>query len=700
MSNGFRFNRAGGRAHFVPMMIGGLLVLGMTVYLAPVAAAASDAVSNCSGSGAGSLPAVVAGADSGDTVTFSVSCPSSSPITLNGPVDITQNLTIEGPGPSALVVSGNNENRDFEITGDVTVAISGLTIEDGVAPPGGNGGGIDNAGILTLTNDAVSGNITRPGVDGTDGQAGTNAVGGGSGGGIENTGTLTLTDDTVSGNATGGGGNGGSDVKNGGNSGDDGGDGANGGNGGGIDNSGTLTVTNDTVSDNTTGTGGNGGDNDGKSNGNGGNGGDGGGIYNSGTVSLTDDTVSGNVTGVGGAAGFKGHKVSGTVGDGGAGGGLSLSQNSQGTVSDSTLAGNKATGTFSAGGGIVNSSEEGLVVSNSTLAGNSASSGGGIAVGDVSMTTMTNSTVVSNSAYGRGNVGGGIDGGTFIVEATVVAQNSPGTDCLGGIIDDGYNIDDDGTCGFTADTDISDTSADLDPSGLADNGGPTQTVALETGSHAVAAVTNASLCATPDQRGVARPTPCDIGAIELAVAPLPSQTITFSSTPPTSATVGGPAYDVSATASSGLPVTLTVDTSASSVCQISGSTVSLIGVGTCTIDANQDGDASFAPALLVQQSFSVGVAPEAIASPDTATAVVGTAFTFTVSTTGAPAPVITAKGKLPKHLTLVSNGNGTATISGTPIKAGTFTFTIEATFGKGKAKSVVAQPFTLTVNSA
>ena len=44
---------------------------------------------------------------------------------------------------------------------------------------------------------------------------------------------------------------------------------------------------------------------------------------------------------------------------------------------------------------------------------------------------------------------------------------------------------------------------------------------------------------------------------------------------PSDATVGGPTYDVTATATSGLTVTFTIDASASSVCSIAGSTVSL-----------------------------------------------------------------------------------------------------------------------------
>jgi uncharacterized repeat protein (TIGR01451 family) len=85
------------------------------------------------------------------------------------------------------------------------------------------------------------------------------------------------------------------------------------------------------------------------------------------------------------------------------------------------------------------------------------------------------------------------------------------------------------------------------------------------------------------------------------------QTITYTSTPPISATVDGAAYFVTATASSGLQVGLTIDGVSASVCVIDAGTVSFIGVGTCTIDANQGGDAVYLPAPQVQQTFSVGM---------------------------------------------------------------------------------------------
>ena len=99
-----------------------------------------------------------------------------------------------------------------------------------------------------------------------------------------------------------------------------------------------------------------------------------------------------------------------------------------------------------------------------------------------------------------------------------------------------------------------------------------------------------------------------------------SQTISFTSTAPVGATVGGATYTVTATATSGLTVSLAIDASASTVCSISGSTVSFIGAGTCVINANQAGNASYNAAPQLQQTFAVGKASQTISFTSSAPA--------------------------------------------------------------------------------
>ena len=87
------------------------------------------------------------------------------------------------------------------------------------------------------------------------------------------------------------------------------------------------------------------------------------------------------------------------------------------------------------------------------------------------------------------------------------------------------------------------------------------------------------------------------------------QTITFTSIAPAHAEVGGPTYTPTAVGgASGNPVVFTIDASASTVCSINGlGVVSFIGAGTCKINANQAGNAVFAAAPQVQQSFPVAL---------------------------------------------------------------------------------------------
>jgi hypothetical protein len=89
--------------------------------------------------------------------------------------------------------------------------------------------------------------------------------------------------------------------------------------------------------------------------------------------------------------------------------------------------------------------------------------------------------------------------------------------------------------------------------------------------------------------------------------PLP-QTITFGTL--SGFTLGSAPFTVSATASSGLPVSFGSTTQA--VCTVSGSTVTIVATGTCSIAASQAGNATFAPATPVSQSFTVSPGAQTI----------------------------------------------------------------------------------------
>jgi Putative binding domain, N-terminal len=80
-----------------------------------------------------------------------------------------------------------------------------------------------------------------------------------------------------------------------------------------------------------------------------------------------------------------------------------------------------------------------------------------------------------------------------------------------------------------------------------------------------------------------------------------TQTIAFG--PLSNRTLGSAPFTLSATASSGLTVHFNSQTT--KMCKVSGTTVTLVAVGTCTIQATQAGNASYAAATPVDQGFQV-----------------------------------------------------------------------------------------------
>jgi len=231
----------------------------------------------------------------------------------------------------------------------------------------------------------------------------------------------------------------------------------------------------------------------------------GGGIANSGTLTVTNSTFSGNRADAGGA----------------------ISNSGDLTVTNCTFSGNSSSYLLGAGGAISNSGN--LIVTNSTFSGNSAEAGGAISNGgDMTVTNCTFSGNNSPSLLGPG--GGAINNAGDLAPATlfntILANNftnNVGGNCEGSMTDGGHNIDDGTSCAFsTANGSLSNTNPQLDPAGLANNGGPTQTIALQAGSPAINAGDESVCTAAPvnslDQRGYVRPgtgyANCSIGAFE------------------------------------------------------------------------------------------------------------------------------------------------------------------------------------------
>jgi hypothetical protein len=225
------------------------------------------------------------------------------------------------------------------------------------------------------------------------------------------------------------------------------------------------------------------------------------GVLNSyGSMTIVDSTISGNTGAHGGGV---------YTYDGGL------------TISDSTISGNTAT---QAGGGIYDSFSN-LYITNSTIADNTADSGGGayVVYGESnSVRKIVDSTIA-------GNVGGGITssyGAQTTLDGTIVANNtsSGGHDLSGTGFSGSYNLISDGSGGLTNPSNIQGTTADpIDPrlAPLANNGGPTQTMALLVGSPAITNPGFSDTAITTDQRGDPRPTNANsnIGAYQIQDAP-------------------------------------------------------------------------------------------------------------------------------------------------------------------------------------
>ena len=469
---------------------------------------ATNTVTSLADSGAGSLRQVIAGSAAGDTIVFGVS----GTITLtSGELVVANDLTISGPGTSALAISGAGKSRIFNINSNVTALISSLTVTNGWAP--GNGGGIYNAGTLRLDNLILSGNSTPAGAGGAAGQSGGP---GGSGGGIWNGGTCFVNRCSFSSNHTGGGGSGGYAQYS-------PGSGGGGGDGGGIYNASQMALTNCTVSNNSSGGGGNGA---GSSlfAGGGGSGGRGAGVYSGGSLVLIGCTLVNNRTGSGGNGGSTGTGMPANGGPGGDGG--SICATGPFVLTNCTIWGNSC-----GNGGVAGSGGMGT-----RPPGGAGGFGGGICYyASPTQVVVVACTIVANSTGGGGSPGGpsGSGGGVYAAQSgplyyfldDIVALNSAtnagtGPDVCGAFNSLGHNLigATNDSSGFSASGDLTGTSSSpLDPKlgPLADNGGPTLTMALLPGSPAIDAG-DTSLALATDQRGVPRPfsLAADIGAFE------------------------------------------------------------------------------------------------------------------------------------------------------------------------------------------
>jgi hypothetical protein len=351
-------------------------------------------VLNANDAGPDSLRGCIASAASGDTIVFDPTLTGQTITLSSGALAITKSLDIEGLGAANLTISGNAASRVFDISSGVTLFLAELTMTDGLAD---QGGGIQNAGNLTVThcilsNNEALGDSSSSGVGGglfnepgalltliqstfSNNQAVGSSLGLGFGGGLMNLGVASIAGGTFTGNQAIGGAT------------------SFAGEGGGISNqsSATLTVSGSTF-----------------------------------TGNLALDGLS-------------------TVA---LGGGIDLETNGSLTLSNSTFTGNEAESlstslSFSgAWGGAIDSGTASPITSVDTLSVVNCGFTGNLATGFdfgnsgaitvvLTQTTITNSTFTNNQAKGFGPGGSAIAGAIFNVDFGSIGTTITGSTFTG-----------------------------------------------------------------------------------------------------------------------------------------------------------------------------------------------------------------------------------------------------------------------------
>ena len=169
------------------------------------------------------------------------------------------------------------------------------------------------------------------------------------------------------------------------------------------------------------------------------------------------------------------------------------------------------------------------------------------------------------------------------------------------------------------------------------------------------------------------------------------QTISFA--PISNVPVGSSPISLSATASSGLPVTFSGG--AAGVCSVSGNSVSIIGTGTCSVTASQIGNQSFTAAPAVTQSFQVtgqikittsSLPSGTVNQPYAAVSLGSSGGTGTLTWS-------VVSGALPGGISL----SGSGSVGGTPTAAGGFSFSVQVVDSTG---ATAIQGFSIQVSPA
>ena len=259
-------------------------------------------------------------------------------------------------------------------------------------------------------------------------------------------------------------------------------------------------------------------------------------------------------------------------------------------------------------------------------------------------------------------------------------------------------------------------------SNLSPSSGPVGTVVTITGTNfgTAGTVTFKRTAATPTSWSATRivapvPEGATTGNVVVAVGGVASNGVSFTVTSSTSVVTTPALNPGTGTYGSAQTVTISSTTSGATLCyttdgsnpaastpgQCSAGT-SLANGGAVTVSASETlkaigTESGLTNSAVSSASYTISVAP-VFTSGNNSTFTVGVTGSFTATTTGTPTPSLTEAGTLPSGVTFLNNGNGTATISGTPAAgtAGMYSLTITANNGVGTPAN---QSFTLTVST-
>lgn len=416
-------------------------------------------VTNLNNAGAGSLRQAVADTPAGGTVDFAVT----GTIVLGSEIEIDKSLTIQGPGADMLTVSGGNTTRVFNVTGGTDVKINDIRIADGFVDDGnGTWGAAIFFGVSLVNlelNDCVVDNNTSAGGLGL--------------------GVISFVNTDIS-----------------------------------------LVVNRCSFTNNsTTPTSG---------------GLAGGGVFGAGApnifLEVNDSSFTNNLAQSDGAL-----ALGGVVG--------LVSSPLDYKFNNCTFDSNRVITTNGEGaiGGVLGDAagDNTIKFTNCTFYNNLAQCSGeectfalGGAIGSVGASDISCDfcTFAKNELFclsddcgflGGDNLGAAQEPNISIANS-IIDSDIPSDSCSEPIVSLGYNIDNGGSCvDGSVVGDKPNTNPQLDPAGLQNNGGPTETIALLPNSLAIDMANPACPPPGTDQRGVLRPqfTRCDIGAYEFQLEP-------------------------------------------------------------------------------------------------------------------------------------------------------------------------------------